>query len=67
MSRLWTPHPAGMKTVVELYNKDRLAYPDIPHMFALPYLMTHMRRKKLSKDVDVFSLSIFFRPFSSTL
>ena len=51
--RLWLPPPAAMETVVELFNEDRLVHPHIPHVFAIPSLMTHLWRKTLSKDADV--------------
>jgi len=51
--RLWIPPPAAMETVVELFNEDRLAHPHIPHVFAVPSLMTHVWRKALSKDADI--------------
>ena len=51
--RLWVPPPAAMETVVELFNDDRLARPHIPHVFAVPRLMTHLFRKALSKDADL--------------
>ena len=51
--RLWIPPPAAMETVVEIFNEDRLAHPQIPHVFAVPCLMTHVWRKALSKDADV--------------
>ena len=53
MPRIWTPLPAAMETVVELFNEDRLAHTYTPHMFALPSLMTHLWRNQLSKDADV--------------
>ena len=51
--RLWIPPPAAMATVVELFNEDRLVHPYIPHVFAVPRLMTHLWRKALSKDADI--------------
>lgn len=59
--RLWVPPPAAMETVVELFNEDRIAHPHIPHVFAVPCLMTHLWRKTLSKDADVL---ITIRPGS---
>ena len=51
--RLWIPLPAAMETVVEMFNEDRLAHLNIPHVFTVPRLMTHLWRKPLSKDADV--------------
>ncbi|KAL7468881.1 hypothetical protein ACHAXS_009127 [Conticribra weissflogii] len=51
--RLWIPPPAAMETVVEMFNEDRLVHPHIPHVFAVPRLMTHLWRKQLGKDADV--------------
>ena len=51
--RLWTPPPAEMETVVEVFNEERLVHPHIPHVFAIPHLMTHLWRRQLSKDADV--------------
>ncbi|KAL7530331.1 hypothetical protein ACHAXR_005038 [Thalassiosira sp. AJA248-18] len=51
--RLWCPPPAAMETVVELFNEDRLAHPKIPHVFAIPRLMTHLWRKHIRKDADL--------------
>jgi len=42
-----------MATVVELFNDDRLAHPEILHVFCVPRMMTHMWRKALSKDADL--------------
>ena len=42
-----------METVVELFNDDRLAHPEIPHVFCVPRLMTHLWRKALEKDADL--------------
>ena len=46
MPRIWTPLPAAMETVVELFNEYRLAHPNTPRVFDIPHLMTHQRRKK---------------------
>ena len=43
-----------MENVADLFNEDRLEHPYIPHLFSIPRLMTHLWRKKLSKDADVF-------------
>ena len=51
--RLWIPPPAAMETIVELFSEDRLTNPHIPHVFAVPRLMTYLWRKALSKDADV--------------
>ena len=57
--RLWTPPTAAMETVVEVSNEDRLAHSYIPHVFAIPSLMTHLCRSQLSKDVDVlFTINV---------
>ena len=50
---IWTPPPAAMETVVEVLNEDHSAHPHIPHMFAIPRLMTHLWRRQLSKYADV--------------
>ena len=51
--RLWSPPPAAMETVLELFNEDHLVNPQIPHVFLVPCLMTHLWCKQLSKDADV--------------
>ena len=51
--RLWTPPTEAMETVVELFNEDCLAHPHIPHVFAIPRLMTHLCRKQSYNDTDV--------------
>ena len=51
--RLWTPPPAAMEAVMELFNEDRIVNPHFPHVFAIPRLMTHLWRKALSRDADV--------------
>ena len=51
--RLWTPPPAAMETVVGLFNRFFLAHPHIPHVFAIPRLMTHLWRRQLSKNADL--------------
>ena len=56
MPRLWTPPPAVMKNVVELFNEDFLAHPHIPHVFSITCLMTHLRRNKFIQGFRVFSL-----------
>ena len=47
------PSPAAMETVMELFNEDRIAHPQNPHVFVVPRLMTHLWRKNLGKDADV--------------
>ena len=57
--RLWTPLPAAIETVVEVFNEDRLVHPHIPHVFAIPRLMNHLCRRQLSKEVDVlFTINV---------
>ena len=57
--RLWTPPPAATETVVKVFNKDRLAQPHTPHVFAIHRLMTHLWRRQLSKDADVlFTINV---------
>ncbi|EJK73831.1 hypothetical protein THAOC_04525 [Thalassiosira oceanica] len=51
--RLWSPPPAAMETVVELFNEDRLAHPEMSHVFVVPRLMTHLFRRALGKDADL--------------
>ena len=51
--RLWSPPPAAMETVVELFNEDRLAHPEMSHVFVVPRLMTHLFRRSLGKDADL--------------
>ena len=57
--RLWIPPPAAMETVIEIFNEDRLVYPHLTHVFAIPRLMTHLWRKQLFKDAD---LRFYVRP-----
>ena len=49
-----TPPPAAMETVVGLFNKYFLEHSHIPHIFSIPFLMTHMWRNQLSKESYVF-------------
>ena len=61
------PPPTAMETVVEVFNEDSLAHHHIPHVFAIPRLMTHLQRRQLSKDVDVlFTINVgtYFWPSS---
>ena len=51
--RLWSPPPAAMETVMELFNEDRLAHPEMSHVFVIPRLMTHLFRRALGKDADL--------------
>jgi len=51
--RFWSPPPSAMETVMELFNEDRLMNPHLPHVFAVPRLITHLWRKALSKDADL--------------
>ena len=65
--RLWTPPPASMETVLEVFNEDCQAHPHIPNVFAIPRLITHLWRRWLSKDVNVlFTINMgpSFWPFS---
>ena len=52
-ARLWMPPPAAMRTVMEVFNEDRIADMKTTHIFAVPRLMTHLWRKKLGKRADV--------------
>ena len=65
--RLWTPHQEDMEIVVEVFNEDCLLHPHTPHVFDIPRLMTHLWRRKLSKDEDVlFTINVgpYFWPYS---
>ena len=42
-----------MLTVLEMFNNDRMANSHLPHVFAVPRLMTHLWRKQLVKDTDL--------------
>ena len=42
-----------METVLELFNEDQLVHPKIPHVFAVPRLITHLWCKQLKKDADL--------------
>ena len=50
---LWMPPPVDMQTVMEIFNKDRIAHPWNPHVFVVPCLMTRLWRKNLMKDAKV--------------
>lgn len=52
-ARLWMPPPAAMRTIMEVFNEDRIADMKTTHIFAVPRLMTHLWRKKLIKRADV--------------
>ena len=52
-ARLWMLPPAAMEVALEVFNEDRIAHPQFPHVFVVPRLMTHMWRKDLKKDADV--------------
>ena len=60
--RLWTPPPAAIETVVEVFNEYHLAHPNIPHVFAIPRLMNNLWIRQLSKDADVL-LTINVGPY----
>ena len=51
--RLWIQPPAAMTAMMEMIFEDRLAHPFVPHVFAVPRLMTHLWRKVLSKDANL--------------
>lgn len=51
--RLWIPPPASMEVAMEMFNEDRIAHPQNPHVFVVPRLMTHLWRKNLGKDADL--------------
>ena len=51
--RLWFPPPAAMEVAMEMFNEDRMAHPQNPHVFVVPRLMTHLWRKNLGKDADL--------------
>jgi hypothetical protein len=55
--RLWCPPPAAMTAVLEMFSEDRVAHPFIPHVFVVLRLMTHLWRKALTKDADIFNYS----------
>ena len=56
---LWTPPPAAMETLVEVFNEDCLAHPHIPHVFSIPRLITHLWIRQLSKDADIlFTINV---------
>ena len=51
--KLWMPPPAVMETIMEVFNKDRMAHPKRAHVFVVSSLMTHLWRKQLGKDADI--------------
>ena len=53
-ARLWIPPPTVMEVALELLCEDRLAHPQWPHVFVVPRFFTHLWRKDLMKDADVF-------------
>ena len=50
---LWCLPPVAIETVVEVFNDDRLVHPNIPDVFCVSRLMTHLWRKALSNDGDL--------------
>jgi len=53
-ARLWMPPPTVMEVALELLCKDWLAHPQWPRVFVVPRFFTHLWRKDLMKDADVF-------------
>ena len=53
-ARLWMPPSTVMEVALELLCEDRLAHPQWPHVFVVPRFFTHLWRKDLMKDADVF-------------
>jgi len=51
-ARLWMLPPAAMEVAIELWE-DKLAYPQWPHVFAVPCFMTHMWRRDLGKNANI--------------
>ena len=62
-ARLWMLPPAAMEVAIELLWEDKLAHPQWPHVFCVPRLMTHMWRRDLGKNADVFFLVPAGAPF----
>ncbi|EJK69227.1 hypothetical protein THAOC_09530, partial [Thalassiosira oceanica] len=52
-ARIWMPPPAVMEVAMEQFNDDRLVSPHNLHVFAIPSLMTHLWRRRLSKAADI--------------
>ena len=55
-ARLWMLPPAAMEVAIELLWEDKLAHPQWPHVFVVPRFMTHMWRRDLGKNADIYSL-----------
>ena len=53
-ARLWMLPPAAMEVALELLTEDRLAHPHWPHVFLVPRLMTHLWRRDLGKEADIY-------------
>jgi hypothetical protein len=53
-ARLWMLPPSAMEVAMELLCEDCLAHPQWPHVFVVPRLMSHLWRKNLMKNVDLF-------------
>lgn len=61
--RLWMPPPAAMETVMELFAEDHLVNPHLAHVFVVPRLMTHMWRRQMMRDADLFFYVYAGHPF----
>ena len=48
-SRLWMPPPAAIKTIMVVFNDDRLAHPHCIDVLVVPRLMTHLWRNHLKR------------------
>ena len=55
-ARLWMLPPTAMEVAIKLLWEDRLAHPQWPHVFCVPRLMTHLWRRDLGKNADIFFL-----------
>ncbi len=44
-AQLWMLPPAAMEVALELLCEDCLAHPQWPHVFVVPWLMTHLWRR----------------------
>jgi hypothetical protein len=62
-ARLWMLPPVAMEVAIELLWEDKLAHPQWPHVFCVPRLMTHMRRRDLGKNGDILFLVPAGMPF----
>ena len=51
---LWMPPPAAAPVAVEVLAEAKLKRPDSAHILVIPRLMTHLWRKALRKDADLF-------------